>query len=410
LTTVERWANAVLDHVPGQADEPLRRIERLTVEDRAELQKDLELFRDALTRKPARPRSDAERRIAALGSALANHPGASRFVDLAIVSHGDAAIVAIGRLSVAPAVSSPLSPLPKSGVPPVQQQVLERDGDLVGTIELDWNWEFARSLIRWRLPDAHTAFYAKWFHATSALLMSVRRYGEARHQLEAAVETAPRDARLLFDRASYFEMQGLPESQVLLSDEDLMAIRVQRNTSMRGNLITRSEAATRTGLRPAPTENADAERLFRAAIAIDPGFVEARVRLARLLAERGRHDDAASELAAALASEHSDPAVTYFAHLFSGREDRVRGQFDSAVAHFRAALDLFPGAQSALLGLSQIAVLRSDAAGALEPIRELQAAAAVTGGTVDPWWRYSTGLGRNADALLAEMWSSVRRQ
>lgn len=100
----------------------------------------------------------------------------------------------------------------------------------------------------------------------------------------------------------------------------------------------------------------------------------------------------------------------FFAHLFAGRVDRALGNLDTAATHFQDALALFPNAQSALLGASQIAVLRADVDGALGPIRQLEVSNARVDRGMDPWWNYSIGLGRNADALLADMWSKARQR
>ena len=405
---VERWAEAVTHHVPGQVDDALMLIEGLTADDRTQISSGMNLFRDALAQKPTRVRSGAERRIVDLGAGLAQHPGLTRFVDLAIVLHGDAAIVAVQHPDVVPVAVRLTSRQQRTAIP--SQQALERDGELVGATESNWNWAFARDLVSLRTPGSDASFLATWFHATSAFLMSRRQYGDARNQLDAAAAVVPNDARIRFDRACYFEMQGLPESQVFLSVEDIVAIRARQGTNMRNNLMTKSEAAKRTGVRPANIENADAERLFRSALDIDPGLLEARVRLARLLGARGRQREAAEELTRVLSiREQPDPVVTFFAHLFSGRVNRALGKLDTAAADFREALALFPNAQSALLGLSQVAVLRSDVTGALAPIRQLEVSTTPRDRSLDPWWNYSVGLGRTADALLAEMWSTVRR-
>jgi tetratricopeptide (TPR) repeat protein len=288
--------------------------------------------------------------------------------------------------------------------------VIERDGELVGATASNWNWGVARGLISLQAPRPDTAFLTSWFHATSAFLMSRRRYGDARAQLDAAMAVVPKDAAIRFDRAAYAEMQGLPESQVLLSTEDIAAQRAMLGPPMRNTLMTQSDTARRTGVRQASVENADAERLFRSALDVDPDFVEARVRLARLLEVRGRHAEAAQELARALSSrERIDPVVAFYAHLFAGRVDRALGRLDTAAAHLRDALALFPNAQSALLGASQVAVLRSDVESALASVRQLEVANAGPDRRMDPWWVYSIGLGRNADALLAAMWANARQ-
>ena len=407
---IARWVEAVQHHVPGQIDDALMSVERMTVDDRAQLLAGMSLFRDGLALKPIRISLAAQKRIVDLGNEIARAPGLIAFVDRAIMLHGDAAMVAVQHpelvLTPKASASQPLS----SGAPLPTQQVLVLDGELVGATSTNWNWGFARGLISLQTPRVDTAFLATWFHATSTFLMSRRRYGDALVQLNAAMAVVPKDAAIRFDRAAYAEAQGLPESQVLLTAEDIAAQRAQLGPPMRNTLMAASDLAKRAGVRPANVENADAERLFRAALDVDSNFVEARVRLARLLEVRGRYAEAATELARALSSrERVDPVVAFYAHLFAGRADRALGKLDTAAAHFQDALALFPNAQSALLGASQIAVLRADVEAALGPVRQLEVANASADRRMDPWWVYSIGLGRNADALVAAMWAKARQ-
>ena len=407
---VERWAEAVRHHVPGKIDDALMFVETMTVDDRAQLLAGMPLFRDALGEKPTRISLAAQKRIVDLGNEIARGPGPVTFFDQAIMLHGDAAMVAVQHPELVPTPKASASQPPSSGAPLPTQQVLVLDGELVGATAPNWNWGFARGLISLQTPRVDTAFLATWFHATSTFLMSRRRYGDALVQLNAAMAVVPKDAAIRFDRAAYAEAQGLPESQVLLTAEDIAAQRAQLGPPMRNTLMAASDLAKRAGVRPANVENADAERLFRASLDVDSNFVEARVRLARLLQVRGRHAESAQELARALSSrERVDPVVAFYAHLFAGRADRALGRLDTAAAHFQDALALFPNAQSALLAASQTAVLRSDVEGALAPVRQLDVANAIADRRMDPWWTYSIGLGRDADALVAAMWAKARQ-
>jgi tetratricopeptide (TPR) repeat protein len=144
--------------------------------------------------------------------------------------------------------------------------------------------------------------------------------------------------------------------------------------------------------------------MFRRALRADPALVEARVRLARLLEVRKRHDEAASELTAALASNPTG-AVAFYAHLFAGRAAQALGKTADAAEHYRAAEALFPGSQSASLALSQAALLQSDVPAALDSIQRFDKSSTAR----DPWWWYHYGAGRDADALLREMWDRVRK-
>jgi tetratricopeptide (TPR) repeat protein len=128
------------------------------------------------------------------------------------------------------------------------------------------------------------------------------------------------------------------------------------------------------------------------------------VRLGRLLGVRKRHEEAASELAAALAARPTGPLL-FYAHLFAGRSAQALGKIPDAAEHYKSAAQLFPGAQSAQLALSQSALLEADVPAALDSVQRLDTSPTAR----DPWWWYHLASGRDADALLREMWAQVRQ-
>jgi tetratricopeptide (TPR) repeat protein len=208
----------------------------------------------------------------------------------------------------------------------------------------------------------------------------------------------------LFDRACYAEILGLPIHQELVPDATVD----QRAQGQSGAPPVWKTPAWEPAVRipPAAKTNAEAEQLFRRALAIDPSLVEARVRLARLLDLRGRHEEAGVELKTAL-GQNPTGVVAFYAHLFAGRAAQAAGRSDEAAHHYHGALEIFPDAQSALLAASQIALLRSDVADTLAPLARLGARSAVF--TADPWWQYHLGTGRDADDLLRAVWGTTPR-
>lgn len=404
----ERWIGAVTSHVPGEMDESLRAAGRMTVNEHEELRTGMRFFRDGLAKKRTRVTSPSQQRIVSLGMEMSRAQGGRSFAERAMLMHGDAAIFAVLHPEGIAPQSAERLPRGSSSSALPSQQVLERDGELVGVVTSDWNWAFARALAD--LPGARedSAFLAKWFHATTAFLMSRRLYAEANANVLVAANAVPRDTFAMFDRACYAELQGMPESQVLLSPQDLASLRI----SMRNSLLSQSADVRQIGVRPPEVENREAERYFRRALDLDPDFAEARVRLARLLELRGRHAEAASELGRAMETlskaTSPDPTVLFYLHLVAGRVDRAQNHLDAAAAHFREALVLFPSAQSALLGASQVALLRADADGAIASVRGLNAGTSGVEFRSDPWWVYSAGLGRNAESLLAKLWAEAR--
>jgi tetratricopeptide (TPR) repeat protein len=193
---------------------------------------------------------------------------------------------------------------------------------------------------------------------------------------------------------------------VLLSGADIVAQRAGRRDAEAPPTWIPQSPATQLRIPAAEKTNAEAERLFRRALQVDPSVVEVRVRLARLLDLRKRHEEAAAELKTALAA-HPTGMVAFYAHLFAGRAAQALGGIDEAARHYEEAAALFPDAQSALLAGSQVALLGSDVPAALAPVQRLGAASAAF--TADPWWQYHLGAGRDADDLLTTLWASVPR-
>jgi tetratricopeptide (TPR) repeat protein len=388
---LERWTRAVIAHAPGRVDESLSIAAALTYDDRQRLDEALHPFFDAMIRGRIDTSSADDVRAAKLGADAARKPGANAFLERAAMLHADAVIFA-ARLP-----SPRADPRDVNGDPPL---VSSSDGEYDGTMRPSWHWQFARDLLDRITPRPATdPFVGRWYHAMIAYLFGGTRYGEASPLLRRATEMLPNDARILFDRACLSETLGAPHIQAVLNDPRVVAGTMP--DTPRG--VTRAAVAA-GGERQA---NGEAESLFRRALAADGSLVDARVRLGRLLLLRGRDAEAATMLAQAVADSR-DPAVTYLSHLLAARADERLGNLDEATDHADAALALFPGAQSALVAKSHVALQRADAAGALDPINRLaQRDSRVP--PRDPWSEYYLGAGRDSSALLSALWSSIGR-
>jgi len=106
--------------------------------------------------------------------------------------------------------------------------------------------------------------------------------------------------------------------------------------------------------------HADAALLLRKALAVSPGYLPARVKLAEALLESGRVDESAP-LFEVLVKE---PAAEPVAEFGLGRVEAARGRHDKAIVHFERAVTLFPelGAAHYALARSYRALGRADAA------------------------------------------------
>jgi tetratricopeptide (TPR) repeat protein len=437
VVAIQSWVQAVKTHTPGRADGPVVAVAALTYEAREELNAGMAIFlRALLTRTYNTGRNPAAKAIVDIGHGAGN-PGANDYLKQAAILHADVAAygdrfpvrptgvaeaarsrteqVQIGALGITRIErDEPVSPLLTNN-----RLILHDDGQVLGEVVASWNWPFARSLLDlvdagpWeklvpgepRPKPATDPVVSAWYHATTAYMFAIGSYGDATPHLQHAADVLPDDAWVLFDRGCYAEILGLPLHQALLSERDIAS---QRADHRYGNTPQMWTPGSTPALRLPSTEktNAEAERLYRRALEIDPSLVEARVRLGRLLDLRKRHEEAAAELKTALAGNPSG-AVAYYAHLFAGRAAQAMGQTNEAARHYQDAAALFPDAQSALLASSQLALLGADVASALAPVQRLGARSAAF--TADPWWQYHLGAGRDADDLLKALWASVAR-
>jgi tetratricopeptide (TPR) repeat protein len=120
----------------------------------------------------------------------------------------------------------------------------------------------------------------------------------------------------------------------------------------------------------APAELRRAEDLFRRALERDAGLVEARLRLAHVLGDRGRHEEAREQLLQATRNP-LPRLLDYYGSLLLGREEQALGNAGAARRAFERAAALFPSAQSPRIALSHVALMRGDrqsAVGALAPV------------------------------------------
>jgi tetratricopeptide (TPR) repeat protein len=412
VQVIQAWVEAVHKHVPGTPDESIAAVSGLTYRNRVDMNAGMDLFLHALAGYKYNTNFNHSADQVADIAHGAGMPDAEEFLKRATVLHTDAAIfvdkfpqpvdttVPPSRPSEAHATrrGSSLIRTPEPSVAPlltIATFVRQKDGDVLGTTDANWNWPFARSLLAFltriqRGPDdqslnAHDPFVGEWYHAVASFLFAQRLYGEATDHFSHAAQVLADDPRLLFDRGCYAEILGLPVHQLFVSD------------SVAG--------AMRPNVPPLAETNGEAERLFRRALEVDPSFVEARVHLARLLDIRGADAEAASQLNTA-ADSNPQGVVGFYAHLFDARVSQRRGALDDAAAQYREALALYPHAQSALLGLSQVGLAGGDAQAALKALERLGPESLK--GDADPWWDYALASGRDVNELMQHVWTMGR--
>ena len=254
------------------------------------------------------------------------------------------------------------------------------------------HWEVARLLldlvsaatveVTGERPDpARDPTVRDWYRATMAFALRQEQL-EAGHFARGA-QLFPDDAEILFFAGCVHETFAAPHIQSAI-----------RSATLPFGVSFDIES-DRAELR-------QAESLFRRAVAGNPGFAEAHVRLGRVLGRLGHHADAVAELRQALTLT-DDPLLLYYADLFLAADEEALGHVDAARDAYAHAASRFPAAQSPRLGLSQLARRAGDRAGALKAMRHVFDPSDDAERSDDPWWIYYMTNGRNADALLAEL-------
>lgn len=144
-----------------------------------------------------------------------------------------------------------------------------------------------------------------------------------------------------------------------------------------------------------------AERLYKRTLDRKPTFIEARIRLGRVLGRRGRHEEAIGQLRQGRTAE--EPLLQFYAHLFLGSEFEALGNGAEARQSYERAAELAPTAQSPLLGLSRVADQSGDRAGARQLIARLLQWPEADREHADPWWVYEVVQARGVDGLVADL-------
>jgi tetratricopeptide (TPR) repeat protein len=401
MAALRRWVEAVNDHVPGEPGAAVRYVAGMTYTDRVELNKLYPLFTRVLQERGVVTGSGTDSEVAALARTVSQRSGSEAFLKRAAMLHTDALIFSDRfprpRDDAPPPLRTARERLRAAATPPLLYNEWissARDGELLGDAKADWNLPFARSLLallldprQARVTQDGRAFVGEWYHAVSAFLFASSNYADATPHLQYAARVLPDDPHVRFDRATYAETLGLPIYQSVLDDPAY-----GRSRPVLG------------GIPPADQANGEAERLYRRTLAVDPSYVEARVRLARVLELQGQYEEAHAQITAALDGQPGGVPL-FFAHLIAGRIASVRGRYDDALRHYRAASGLKPRAQSALLGASHAALMLADVREALGPLQQL--AGAARSDDDDPWLDYELGAGRDADVLLAAVRSRI---
>ena len=273
-----------------------------------------------------------------------------------------------------------------------------QDGRVLGVAGQDSQIWWARRilLLGGRPPrDSRAADLIAWYRGTTAMLAADISLSDLEPHAYDALQAYPDAPGILFDVGCVAETFASARMQA--------AMPATPRSRAGGNRLRRS------GIERTWEENlAEAERHFRRAVEQDPTFMEARVRLGRVLTLRRRFPEARRELEAAAAMTGPSD-VHYLAELFRGHVLEVLRELEAAEAAYDRAAARSPSAQSAALALSAVRLERGSATGARDALGSLWTQrAGVLSRADDPWWHYRRCAGRSAKAIYSALADLVR--
>jgi VWFA-related protein len=220
---------------------------------------------------------------------------------------------------------------------------------------------------RVRAPEGADAFECSWLWTEVAALEGLFMADNAMLFVPRAVERCPGEARLHLAQAIVSEQQWL------------------RGTT--GN-----------------DEEAQILTRYQTAIKFEETGAEARMRAAWFLCRTGKLDQALALIDKPLPPD-SDRYVHYLTELVRGQILRAQNRTDEAARAFRAALTIWPDAQSARVALMTLLLNRGDRQ---EAATLADAAETAPPNQFDPWWTYWLGDYRVYPAIVAKLREMAR--
>jgi tetratricopeptide (TPR) repeat protein len=241
------------------------------------------------------------------------------------------------------------------------------------------HWLMARALLDAVRPQ-HDAMVRAWYQATGTWMQQ---------QLIADAAHLTHGRTLFPEAADLWFLSGCQHERLATS-----AVQSLARTSVlpQGVLLDIGSERSELGA---------AERFFRRALALDPTFTDAHLRLGHVLLTRGQFQDAAGELQLALTAS-TDRILQYFATLYLGAAQEGLNQVEQARRSYRRAAGLYPKAQSPRLALSALAWRRGERGDARSEMQLVTgpAGAGAISRLDDPWWDYNMLPERNVDMLF----------
>jgi len=262
--------------------------------------------------------------------------------------------------------------------------------------------DLARDLVlRLHARGGASDFDRFWHHAMGDFELDQGRILDAEQILEALIELYPQDAeaRLARGRAAeaglfLLSLVERPSRAEVAPLASAMAVDSWRASRSGGPSATGEEAYRRAAIES-----------YREALRLEPGLLEARLRLGRVLWLDGKRDEAVRELALVAGGPSRDGRQ--LAHLFLSRIEEERGRPAQALAHAEAAVEARAQWQSGLLALADLQ-RRAGEAGKASATAARAVAVPDEPATEDGWLLYHLGARDRAVATLAALRAMVR--
>jgi tetratricopeptide (TPR) repeat protein len=352
---VDQWTTAVRTHVAGTIDEPVKTIASWPSE-----------------------------RFTLVLRLVSRTPDAARTLMFGLSLHTDIAIAERYR------------PIDRPDA------VVLVDGQVTHYIGRSAHWQIARQIAAdLAARPGEGPRVAAWYRATAALMQEWRALDLLGMHLEAGQTLFVDDPVLALYQGTLRQVFGDPRLYDYL--------RKRGSTEGLGSppLASRHGAtgSSSDGLGPVPSAHATrvelgvARRELRRAVRLDPTLHEARIRLAHVLSRLGDDREAVEVVRPALEAPLA-PFSEFYAALILGRSEEQLGRFDEAGVAYARAAARFPGAPSAEIGRSRVALAQGRAPDALKILVDVVGPDATE--QSDPWlsyWQHDP----DADTLL-EAW------
>ena len=414
IARLERWLSAIAAHQPGALDEHVRLVNTWTQEELRLIWVDVATL-VSLVREPGVSLFYVSEQRRASGS--------TRQVNPLATARSTQVLYTIGELRRLRAIAKQVSPLGTSGPEndllkrgallhadieiltprqtrprasgvrpgPSGSTVFMNDGQQLGLADTLSHWNMGRRLLdRVRPVDSKKLktvpdpgadeIVRRWYVAGGAFMLRTR-FIELDH-FSRALELFPDDPEVLFFVASVHEYFAGARIQSVMR-----SVKAPREVAF--------------DVREADAELRLAEQLYTRALERNPGLLEARIRLGRVLGSRGRHEEAVAQLRQGQLAE--EPLLQFYTHLFLAGQLEALGNGAEARQSYERAAALAPMAQSPLIGLSRLADQAGDRAAAREAIARVLKLPHNELERLDPWWVYEIVPARGVDGLLADV-------